>query len=196
MLGYPSIRASGASGLRRFPPQAIGPRISGRPRRSRATTGTRSTEGMGRPPGGRCVGGASPRGPQSPSKARGSDRARARDRARGVDEPCWREYAPRDCAWWLSRPVSHIADLGRCRWLFVARKAYITPYAWCLTVSNMSDKSDRDNHSNQGNPNSDTYWESRGYYERPDDWEDRADGDDEETRTKTTSDRRRARKTL
>ncbi len=43
----------------------------------------------------------------------------------------------------------------------------------------MSDKSDRDNHSNQGNPNNDAYWESRGLDERPDDWEDRIDGADD-----------------
>lgn len=30
-----------------------------------------------------------------------------------------------------------------------------------------------DNHSDQLNPNNDAYWESRGYDERPDDWEDR-----------------------
>ncbi len=29
-----------------------------------------------------------------------------------------------------------------------------------------------DNHANQLNPNNDAYWESRGYNERPDDWED------------------------
>ena len=44
-------------------------------------------------------------------------------------------------------------------------------------MSTVSDKSDKDNHSNQGNPNNDAYWESRGLDERPDDWEDRADGD-------------------
>ena len=33
-------------------------------------------------------------------------------------------------------------------------------------------KSDLDNHANQVNPNNDAYWESRGYDERPDDWED------------------------
>lgn len=27
-----------------------------------------------------------------------------------------------------------------------------------------------DNHSDQLNPNNDSYWESRGYDERPDDW--------------------------
>lgn len=43
----------------------------------------------------------------------------------------------------------------------------------------MSDKSDRDNQSNQGNPNNDAYWESRGFDERPDDWEDRAEGADD-----------------
>jgi hypothetical protein len=29
-----------------------------------------------------------------------------------------------------------------------------------------------DNHANQLNENNDAYWESRGYDERPDDWED------------------------
>ena len=37
----------------------------------------------------------------------------------------------------------------------------------------MSHKSDHDNHSNQLNPNNDAYWQSRGYDERPDDWDDR-----------------------
>ena len=36
-----------------------------------------------------------------------------------------------------------------------------------------------DNRADQMNPNNDAYWESRGYDERPDDWEDRADGDDD-----------------
>ena len=34
-------------------------------------------------------------------------------------------------------------------------------------------QADEDNHSNQLNDNNDAYWESRGYDERPDDWEDR-----------------------
>ncbi len=38
-------------------------------------------------------------------------------------------------------------------------------------------KDDADNHADQLNPNNDAYWESRGYDERPDDWEDRV-GDD------------------
>ena len=29
-----------------------------------------------------------------------------------------------------------------------------------------------DNHADQMNPNNDAYWQSRGYDERPDDWED------------------------
>ncbi len=33
---------------------------------------------------------------------------------------------------------------------------------------------DQDNHSNQMNPNNDAYWETRGWDERPDDWEERA----------------------
>ncbi len=31
---------------------------------------------------------------------------------------------------------------------------------------------DDDNHANQCNPNNDVYWESRGYDERPEDWDD------------------------
>ncbi len=42
----------------------------------------------------------------------------------------------------------------------------------------MSHHSDMDNHSNQMNPNNDAYWESRGYDERPDDWEEQAHADE------------------
>jgi hypothetical protein len=34
---------------------------------------------------------------------------------------------------------------------------------------------DVDNRSDQLNPNNDAYWESRGYDERPDDWQNRSD---------------------
>lgn len=36
---------------------------------------------------------------------------------------------------------------------------------------------DLDNHSDQLNPNSDAYWQSRGEDERPDDWEDRIENE-------------------
>lgn len=39
----------------------------------------------------------------------------------------------------------------------------------------MSRKDDQDNHADQLNPNNDAYWESRGWDDRPDDWEDRLD---------------------
>ena len=39
-------------------------------------------------------------------------------------------------------------------------------------------KPDLDNRSQQLNPEHDAYWQSRGYDERPDDWEDRGDRDD------------------
>ena len=44
----------------------------------------------------------------------------------------------------------------------------------------MSDKSkaDSDNHANQLNPNNDAFWESRGYDERPEDWQDQLESDD------------------
>jgi len=34
-------------------------------------------------------------------------------------------------------------------------------------------KDENDNHSDQLNPNNDSYWESRGEDERPEDWEER-----------------------
>lgn len=37
-----------------------------------------------------------------------------------------------------------------------------------------------DNHANQLNPNNDAYWQSRGYDERPDNWEDLMQEEDEE----------------
>jgi hypothetical protein len=38
----------------------------------------------------------------------------------------------------------------------------------------------RDNHANQLNDNNDAYWQSRGYDERPDDWEERVDDESDE----------------
>lgn len=42
----------------------------------------------------------------------------------------------------------------------------------------MAAKDDLDNHANQLNPNNDAYWESRGWDERPEDWDDRQDSSD------------------
>ncbi len=39
---------------------------------------------------------------------------------------------------------------------------------------------DDDNRANQLNPNHDAYWQSRGEDERPDDWEDRSQGGDDD----------------
>ena len=41
----------------------------------------------------------------------------------------------------------------------------------------MGPKDDRDNHSNQMNPNNDEYYNSRGDGERPADWEQRSGND-------------------
>jgi len=42
----------------------------------------------------------------------------------------------------------------------------------------MATQDDLDNHSNQLNPNNDAYWESRGYDERPDGWDEgQSEGD-------------------
>ena len=39
-------------------------------------------------------------------------------------------------------------------------------------------QADVDNRAVQLNDNSDAYWQSRGYDERPDDWQDRRDDED------------------
>ena len=44
----------------------------------------------------------------------------------------------------------------------------------------MSRKDDMVNHADQMNPNNDAYWESRGYDERPEDWENRVAAEDEQ----------------
>ena len=44
----------------------------------------------------------------------------------------------------------------------------------------MKDTDDRNNHANQMNPNNDAYWRSRGYNERPEDWEDQVDQKEEQ----------------
>ena len=45
-------------------------------------------------------------------------------------------------------------------------------------MTNGRSQADDDNRSDQLNPNNDAYWESRGWDERPDDWEERASSDD------------------
>jgi len=42
----------------------------------------------------------------------------------------------------------------------------------------MAHKDDQDNHADQLNPNNDAYWESRGWDDRPDDWEERSESGD------------------
>ncbi|MEO9476764.1 MAG: hypothetical protein ABJG41_14575 [Cyclobacteriaceae bacterium] len=39
-------------------------------------------------------------------------------------------------------------------------------------MSSDRNQADLDNHSNQLNPNNDEFWGSRGYDERPDNWEE------------------------
>ena len=41
-------------------------------------------------------------------------------------------------------------------------------------------KDDDDNHSNQMNSNNDAYWQARGEDERPDDWQERGQADEDE----------------
>ena len=42
----------------------------------------------------------------------------------------------------------------------------------------MSWQSDLDNHADQMNPNNEAYWESRGWDDRPEDWENRVEDED------------------
>ena len=44
----------------------------------------------------------------------------------------------------------------------------------------MKGSDDRNNHANQMNPNNDAYWQSRGYNERPDDWEEQVDKEEQQ----------------
>ena len=37
---------------------------------------------------------------------------------------------------------------------------------------NAHSQAENDNHANQMNPNNDTYWDSRGDEDRPEDWDD------------------------
>lgn len=50
----------------------------------------------------------------------------------------------------------------------------------------MSKQSDLDNHADQLNPNNEAYWESRGYEERPDDWQEQAEMERQEERKDET----------
>ena len=44
----------------------------------------------------------------------------------------------------------------------------------------MGRQSDLDNHANQLNPNNDAYWQSRDCDERPDDWQEQVEVEEEE----------------
>jgi hypothetical protein len=48
----------------------------------------------------------------------------------------------------------------------------------CFITSPRVAKHDDDNHANQLNPNNDAYWESRGFDERPEDWDERINDPD------------------
>ncbi len=39
------------------------------------------------------------------------------------------------------------------------------------------EQQEQDNHANQLNPNHDAYWQSRGYDEKPDEWEEIIEAD-------------------
>lgn len=43
------------------------------------------------------------------------------------------------------------------------------------SIETDTSKADDNNHSNQLNDNHDSYWQSRGYDERPEDWDDESE---------------------
>ncbi len=45
---------------------------------------------------------------------------------------------------------------------------------------NAHSKAENDNHSNQLNPNNETYWEDRGYDDIQEDWEDRVSEEEDD----------------
>ena len=60
----------------------------------------------------------------------------------------------------------------------------LSPYRSHRPEEVMSRQSDMDNHANQFNPNHDAYWESRAYYDRPDDWDDGITEEDDSSDSK------------
>ena len=44
----------------------------------------------------------------------------------------------------------------------------------------MKNDDHQNNHANQMNPNNDAYWQTRGYNDRPDDWEDQLANNEED----------------
>ncbi len=49
---------------------------------------------------------------------------------------------------------------------------------------NSHTKAENENHANQLNPNSEEYWQSRDYDERPDDWDERTNEKEEKAKGK------------
>jgi hypothetical protein len=72
----------------------------------------------------------------------------------------------------------HFADLAVAP--DVARPELLHDYLTRVRRRVTMARTDNDNRADQLNPNNDAYWESRGYDDRPDDWEDRVGPDKED----------------
>ena len=58
----------------------------------------------------------------------------------------------------------------------------------------MKGRDDHNNRANQMNPNNDAYWQSRGYNEQPDDWEDQVADEEQRQASERRHDVPRSRK--
>jgi len=59
------------------------------------------------------------------------------------------------------------------------KKSKIILLITMLSISTMAMSRNNNNRANQLNPNNDAYWQSRGYNERPNDWEEIQSNDEE-----------------
>ena len=92
--------------------------------------------------------------------------------------------ASTNAAGYLIRPSLRFCPVCLCSGMLPARYRQLwEPWAVPIRIRwryALSRKDDLDNRANQMNPNNDAYWESRGFDGRPDDWEDRIDGEDDQ----------------
>ena len=75
----------------------------------------------------------------------------------------------------ISRPVPYLPPLKLLILSPPTRNGHVGKIIGSRT---MSKQSDQNNHANQLNENNDAYWQSRGYDERPADWDSRSEEDD------------------
>ena len=82
------------------------------------------------------------------------------------------EFVTDKLRFWSSLPVFASITKHQACHLGVPMWAIDSPCGLCLAMQKLDDKADRDNHSEQLNPNNDKYWLSRGYEARPENWQE------------------------